>query len=99
MYPQITHFQIVFMKPKKENEKNFIRDWNEHKIQSLTRENTKIKPKPIQHFDQADISHLASKIFSTVMCLLVGHCLGINYRKNVPIIGCGISTYNLYEWT
>lgn len=62
----VNQIKLLDQREIKENEKNFIRDWNEHKIQSLTRENTKIKPKPIQHFDQADISHLATGLPSGI---------------------------------
>ena len=54
----------------KSNEKEFIRNWHQHKV-ALTRENTRIKQQPIRDqdmvtYDQADISHLASGLPSGI---------------------------------
>ena len=52
----------------KSNEKEFIRNWHQHKV-ALTRENTRIK-QPIRDgeitYDQSDISHLASGLPSGI---------------------------------
>merc|ERR1711990_914299 len=52
----------------KSNEKEFIRNWHQHKV-ALTRENTRIK-QPIKDgeitYDQSDISHLASGLPSGI---------------------------------
>jgi len=54
----------------KSNEKEFIRNWHQHKV-NLTRENTRVKSQPIRDeetvtYDQADISHLASGLPSGI---------------------------------
>ena len=63
----------------KSNEKEFIRNWHQHKV-ALTRENTRIK-QPIRDeeitYDQSDISHLASGLPSGIDNLVRNgsHCI------------------------
>ena len=69
----------------KSNEKEFIRNWHQHKV-ALTRENTRIK-QPIRDgeitYDQSDISHLASGLPSGIDNLVR---LGSNF--SYPHVTC-----------
>ena len=69
----------------KSNEKEFIRNWHQHKV-ALTRENTRIK-QPIRDgeitYEQSDISHLASGLPSGIDNLVR---LGSNF--SYPHVTC-----------